>query len=67
MFDPIKKECVDKRKVVVSDKCNSYKECIINESISPIEKWLESYCPSTLHFDELTQKCIKSKLTNCSK
>ena len=40
MFDPIKKECVDKRKVIVS-----YKECIIKESISPIEKWVESYCP----------------------
>ena len=67
MFDPKRKECVDKRKVIVPNKCNSYDECIINESVSPIERWVESHCPSSLHFDELTQKCIKSNLTNCSK
>ena len=67
MFDPIRKECVDKRKVTVLDKCNSYNECIINESVSHTEKWVESYCPSSLNFDGLTQKCIESNLTNCSK
>ena len=60
MFDFERQECVDKRKIMVPGKCYAYKECIINETVSPFEKWVESYCPSSFHFDESTQKCIKS-------
>lgn len=67
MFDPISNECVKKRKLNIPGKCNSYRGCLIDYDTSHIEKWVESNCAPSFHFEELTQKCIKSSLSNCSK
>ena len=66
MFDPVREQCVDKHPVSIPGKCNAYKECIINKEVSPVERWIESYCAPSFHFDDLTHKCIRSSQLSCS-
>lgn len=67
MFDEESSQCVDKTKVAIPGKCESYKECIVVNSISPIEKWIESKCGANLHFDKSTNTCVDSSLSTCGK
>ena len=67
MFDPEKKECVEKSKIAIKDKCNAYKECVILEGISHVEKWKTEICNGSLHFDPISKKCIDSNDSTCGK
>lgn len=67
MFDPYLKKCVEKSKISVPEKCSLYRECKLDESISHIEKWIESDCGSSFHFDPISKTCINSSLSTCGK
>ena len=67
MFDEESSQCVNKSRVGIFGKCQSYKECIIVSSLSHVEKWVELECEANFHFDKNTNICVDSSLSNCSK
>ena len=66
-FNPITNLCTDKVKMPVDGKCQSFKECLLIESVSPFGKWTEVACGSGQHFDQKSQKCIEAEASTCSK
>ena len=67
MFNPIINNCTDNVKLPVDGKCQSFKECLLIESVSPFGKWTEVACGSGQHFDQKSQKCIEAEASTCSK
>ncbi len=67
MFDPESRKCVEKFKVAVPGECQSYKECLLDDSVSLFEKWTLFKCESGRHFDPDTKKCIDSSLSKCGR
>ena len=67
MFDPDKKQCVKKSKIAIEGECNSFRECIIMEGISHVEKWSTTKCQGSLHFDPISEECIDSNDSTCGK
>ena len=65
MFDPVAKECVEKRKLSVSGKCNSFKECVLINTVSSTERWTIRKCASLLQFDPINQECVDPNLSKC--
>ena len=51
----------------VDGKCQSFKECLFIESVSPFSKWTEFSCGSGQHFDQESQKCIGTEISTCGK
>ena len=66
-FSPITNNCTDKVKLLVDGKCQSYKECLIIDSVSPFGKWTEMSCELGQHFDQESQKCIDEETSTCGK
>ncbi len=66
-FNPITNSCKDKVKMPVDGKCQSFKECLFIESVSPFGKWTELSCGSGQHFDQESQKCIGTEISTCGK
>ena len=67
MFNPTTNSCTDKVKMPVDGKCQSYKTCLLIESVSPYGKWTELSCESGKHFDQESQKCIEEETSTCGK
>ena len=65
MFNPITNSCTDNVKLLVDGQCQSYKQCLVNESLSPFGKWTEVSCASGQHFDQESQKCIEAEGSTC--
>ena len=66
-FDPITNSCTDSVKLPFDSRCQSYKQCLVVESVSPFGKWTEVSCGSGKHFDKESQKCIEAENSTCSK
>jgi hypothetical protein len=60
MFNPLTKTCTDNFKLPIDGQCQSYRQCLIIESISPFGKWIVESCGSGKHFDQKSKKCIES-------
>jgi len=67
MFNPITKNCTDNMKLPVEGKCQSFKECLVIESVSPFGKWTEVSCEHGQHFDQEGQKCVGQETSTCGK
>jgi len=67
MFNPITKNCTENVKLPVEGKCQSFKECLVIESVSPFGKWTEGSCGSGQHFDREGQKCVGQETATCGK
>ena len=67
MFNPYTNNCTDNVKLSIEGKCQSYKQCLLIESVSPFGKWTEMSCESGLHFNQESQTCIDSRNSTCGK
>ena len=67
MFDPVSQKCIEKKRLPVYGKCNMFKECVILNRVSPLEKWYETKCEEPLHFDPVTSECIEPSISECGK
>ncbi len=67
MFNPITNSCKDNEKLPIDGQCQSYKQCLVIDSVSPFGKWTEISCGSDQHFDQVSQKCIDAKISTCGK
>ena len=65
MFNPETNNCTESLKLAVKGKCQSYKQCLVIDSVSPFAKWTEYQCSSGQHFDSRSQKCIDIKNSSC--
>jgi hypothetical protein len=61
MFNPIASKCTDRVALSIKNKCQSYKECLVIDTVSPFGKWAEKICPYGLHFDQESQQCIEPR------
>jgi len=66
-FNPIINNCTNNVKLPVDGKCQSFKECLVIESVSPFGKWTEVSCGPGQHFDQESQKCIGQETSTCGK
>jgi hypothetical protein len=67
VFHPITNNCTDSIKLPINRQCQSYKQCLVIESVSPFGKWTELSCGSLQHFDQESQECIDIKVSTCGK
>ncbi len=67
MFNPTINKCTDKVKMPIDGKCQSYKICLLIESVSMNGKWTELSCGAGQHFDQESQKCINEETSTCGK
>lgn len=66
MFNPLTNNCTDSIKLNITNKCNSYKECLVMDQVSPFGKWVETRCESDQqYFDFENQKCMDIKNSTC--
>lgn len=65
MFNPQVNNCTESLRLPVEDKCQSYKQCLVEGSVSPFGKWTEIACHSGQHFESKSQMCIDSIESTC--
>jgi len=65
MFNPVTKNCTDSIKLSVVGQCQTYKKCLVIDSVSPYGKWTEFSCGPGQHFDQENQECIDSDISTC--
>ena len=51
----------------VDGKCQSYRQCLVIDSISPFGRWTDLSCGIGQHFDQVSQKCIREETSTCGK
>lgn len=67
MFNPQTNNCTTNMKLTVEDKCHSYRQCVVIDTVSPFLKWNEVACGAGLHFDQERQACVDSVNSTCGK
>jgi len=65
LYNPATKNCTDDVRLSVDGKCQSYKTCLLIESVSMNRKWTEVSCGAGKHFDQKSQKCIDAEASIC--
>ena len=67
IFNPLKNNCTDNVKLPIVGQCQSYKQCLVIETVSPFGKWTEVQCGSGKYFEQESQKCIVAEISTCGK
>ncbi len=65
IFNPETKSCTDKTKLAIDGRCRFYKECLLDEFVSPFSKWVEKTCGVDQQFHAEKYECIALNNSSC--